>query len=140
MTEWIDLGIAFLAGIATGASGKYLADRFTDQRRRGEREADTVKRFKAIVAQMPKLIAEMATDFQGPDGNVIRDIALLHSKGVIFNSSGPKFVYYQDQYENLVGQFVLLENHGFAHDITPGNVPIYRVSEEFVRLLKAHRR
>ena len=50
--------------------------------------------------------------------------------------SEPCFEYHTDKHADLRPALLLLSEHGFIADITPGNTPMYRVREKLVdRLL-----
>ena len=61
--------VTFVVGVATGAAGKYFADKFTDLRRDKAKTRTTKKTFNKIRNQMPELIAEMKDDFTKYDLN-----------------------------------------------------------------------
>jgi len=132
--DWMSSVIGFLVGTATGAAGKYFADKFTDQRR-GNESAKQIKRvFLNVKNQMPELIAEFKTDLAG--SKLTREFFVLPNKKVCFGGSRkPRFIYYEEEHENLRGKLDLLENEGFLVDMTSGNTPLYRMTEEFVGLL-----
>ena len=48
-----------------------------------------------------------------------------------------RFVYYEDKYENLMNKIDVLKNHGFVEDVTFGNLPLYRMTDKFIELLRA---
>ena len=50
-------------------------------------------------------------------------------------SEKPRFVYYQDEHESLLNKIDLLHDYGFVDDVTFGDTPIYRMTEEFVHLV-----
>ena len=130
-------GISFLSGVALGAAGKYFADKYTDQRRKQEQTREESREFREVSLKMPKLIVEMAADVAGPTTPHVRDLVLMPSKGVTYNSDGQEvFLYYEEDHPNLRGQFAILENHGYVADVTSGNVPIYRATEEFIQHLR----
>ena len=129
--------IAFLLGTLVGASGKYLADRFTDQRRRQEARRETKKRFRAVRKQMPELIAEMRQDLGEPGNESVRHFFIIPTKSVSLNLRAQAFVYYEDRHPDLRGKVTILENHGYVIDDTSGNVPRYRMTEELVGLLRS---
>lgn len=93
--------------------------------------------FTDIAEQMPELITEMQTDLQREECKFVREFAILGKKSYSFNSTKPRLVYYEEDYSNLRGMIDTLENRGYVVDVTPGNVPIYRMTEEFVRLVLA---
>jgi hypothetical protein len=92
-------------------------------------------RFAAILRQMPKLIAEMKKDLFTEEGKHVREFFVMSRRHVLGGSEKPRFCYYEEDHDNLRGQIDILENQGYLTDVTPKNVPIYRMSEEFVRLV-----
>jgi len=83
--------------------------------------------------QMPALITEMRKDLQGEDGQFVREFFVMSKRHCLGGSEKPRFIYYEEDHDNLRGKIDVLENLGYLVDVTPGNVPIYRMSEEFVR-------
>lgn len=137
--DWTSAAIGFLLGTATGASGKYLADRFTDRRRKGESQRQLKKQFLNIKKQMPELIAEFKADLSEEDHKLIREFFVLHNrKNILGGSDKPRFVYYEEEHKDLRSKLDILENEGFLMDVTIGNTPIYRMTEEFVELLNKY--
>ncbi len=92
--------------------------------------------FKQINILMPDLIQEMNVDFNNPEFISARELAILPNKRVSFNSRQKRFIYYEEQHNDLKGKIAILENHNFVYDVTPGNTPIYRITEEFWELVK----
>lgn len=84
---------------------------------------------------MPELLAEMKEDFTKHENDSIREFAILPSDKVLFNSAQPRFIYYENQHQNLIGKVDVLENHGYVIDVTVSNAPIYRITEEFWNLV-----
>jgi hypothetical protein len=126
---------AFLLGAAMAAAGQYLADRFTDQRRRQETRADIQARWAKIVGAMPAFIVEMKQNLSSAP--LVREFIVLPSKHVAFGGGKlqPRFRYYEDEHPQLRGQLAMLEDYGYIRDVTPRNTPIYRMTEEFVELV-----
>ncbi len=91
--------------------------------------------FAAVVEQMPRLIAEMKADLSTEEGKHVREFFVMSRRHVLGGSEKPRFIYYEEDHANLRGQLDVLENRGYVTDVTPKNVPIYRMSEEFVRLV-----
>lgn len=85
--------------------------------------------------QMPELIAEMKKDLEGENGKFVREFFVMSRRHSLGGSEKPRFIYYEEDHENLRGMMDILENHGYIVDVTPKNVPIYRMTEEFVRLV-----
>jgi hypothetical protein len=46
-----------------------------------------------------------------------------------------RFKYFLEDHDDLANQVTILQNLGYVVDVTPGNTPIYPMSEEFVGLL-----
>ena len=84
---------------------------------------------------MPGLIKEMKEDFLKHEKSSIREFAIVPNKRVIFNSQQPRFIYYEDEHQNLKGKISVLENLGFIVDVTVSNAPIFRITEEFWTLV-----
>jgi hypothetical protein len=124
--------IAFIIGTAAGAAGGYFASRFTDVRRAKESQSALEQQFREVELMMPDLIAEMREDFRDPELRTIRELVVLPNQRVIFNSKQKRFAYFEDSHDDLSGKMAVLENHGYIVDVTPGNTPIYRLTEEFV--------
>lgn len=135
MQDLINYGLTFLLGVATGAAGQYFADKYTDKRRRKEEAKLSKKVFKKVNNIMPELIQEMRSDFKDPESNSVREIVILPNKRVSFNSDRPRFRYYENEHENLMGKIATLENHGYLYDVTIGSAPIYRITEEFWEMI-----
>ena len=128
--------ITFLAGAFTGAAGKYLADKFTDQRRRQERQSEAQKIFDSVKKQVPELIKEMKEDLKKPDCSVMREFYILPNDRVMFNSGGKMCLfYYEDKHNHLLQKIKILENHDYVYDVTETNTPKYRITEEFAKFL-----
>jgi hypothetical protein len=129
----------FLVGTATGAAGKYFADKYTDQRRKGEWDTQAINSFKNIKKQMPELIAEFKADLSKKDNQLIREFFVLPNKNVCLGGSEKlRLIYYEDEHKSLRSKIDILENHGFLTDVTLSNAPIYRMNEDFVSLILKH--
>lgn len=134
--DWMSTVIGFLVGTATGATGIYFAEKFTDQRRRGELEKQYKKEFLKVKKQMPELIAEFKSDLSSEESRLIREFFVLANKKVCLGGSEkPRFIYYEEEHKGLRSKIDILENQGFLTDVTISNAPIYRMSEEFVELV-----
>ena len=132
MESWATHLITFLIGTATGAAGNYFANKYTDQRRDKEAKKKEIDSIQKIIRIMPELIQEMKKDFNAPEYIAVRELVLLPNKKVAFNGGGIKrFIYYEDEHTDLRGKISILENYDFLTDITPGNAPIFRISEKF---------
>ena len=129
--------IFFLLGAFTGAAGKYLADRYTDQRRSQELTTQLYKQFVDVSSKMPTLIEEMQDDLNSPDLAVIREFYIIRNKRVSFFGKDKEtyFVYYEEKHDNLIHKVNLLENNGFVYDVSSTRTPKYRMTENFVELI-----
>jgi hypothetical protein len=104
---WAEIGshsLAFLLGAATGAAGQYLADKYTDQRRRQEARSAVDTRWSKIQTAMPALIQEMKKDLS--ENSLVREFIVLPNNRVPFGVGKlqPRFRYYEDEHPNLRGQ------------------------------------
>jgi hypothetical protein len=135
--DWMSSVIGFLVGATTTATGAYFAAKFTDQRRENESAKQLKRVFLNIKKQMPELIAEFKTDLAG--SKLTREFFVLtNKKDHLGGSQKHRFVYYEEEHKNLRGKLDLLENEGFLVDMTPGNTPVYRMTEEFVDLINKY--
>lgn len=126
----------FLGGAAIGCAGQYLADRFTDQRRKQEGRSEATRHFDSVRSDMPGLFTEMAQDLKRDGSRSIREFVISPSKRVTFNGNKPRFMYYEDEHPNLRVQVDRLEATGYVEDVTLSNAPIFRMRESFVQLLR----
>lgn len=88
--------------------------------------------FARIKQQMPQLIAEMKNDLTEDGGDCVREFFVKGKNTMLGGSSKRRFAYFPEEHDNLKGKMDVLENAGLIMDVTTGNVPIYRMSEEFV--------
>jgi len=128
--------LTFLGGVAVGCAGQYLADRFTDQRRKKEDRSEAETEFLAIKSDMKELLAEMEIDLREDKSRSIREFVISPNRRVSFNGKKPRFMYFEDEHPHLRLQVDRLESAGYVDDITPGNAPIFRMSEHFVQLIR----
>lgn len=129
--------IGFLAGAATGAAGTYFGNKYTDRRKEREGTTRAKKQFLAAKKQMPELMAEMKADLSTDDGQHVREFFVLEKRSHrLGGSSKPRHVYYVEEHGDLHGKLSILENRGYIIDVTPGNTPVYRMTEEFVELVR----
>lgn len=129
----------FLVGIAVGAGGQYMADRFTDQRRRKEAARDERTKFDTLQARMPQFFEEMREDLAKVGYESVREFVALPSQGVLFNSDRIRFAYFETDHPHLLNHVASLVDAGYARDVSTGNFPIYRLSEEFVERISMSR-
>lgn len=124
--------ISFLLGLLTGAAGKYLADKYTDKRRDIEDEKSEIKKFKSVRKKMTSLIDEMKEDLLKHE--LFRDFFIIPSRGMSLNAT-ECFVYYEKEHDNLISKISILENNDYIYDISTGNTPKYRMTDEFVNMI-----
>lgn len=126
--------IAFVLGTLTGVAGTYYGNKYTDRRRKSESAKEAIAQFRRSREQMPKLIAEMKADLEG--NQTVREVFVAPSRRIGINTGGKtRLVYYADEHEDLDGKIAILENNGYLIDLTSGNLPTYRMTEEFVDLV-----
>lgn len=126
--------ISFLSGIIIGATGSYFGNKYTDRRREQEAKSKEKQQFLEVVGMMPDLISEMKNDLSKPEQKLIREF-FLTKRAYSLNPGNLSFVYYEDDHPGLHGKIHVLENLGYVTDITPGNAPMYRMTEDFVKLV-----
>ena len=85
-----------------------------------------------LKVKLPKLLAEMKTDLKQDVTGFVREFAILPNRRVRFNSGKPRFHYFEDEHPSLRNQVDLLERQGLVTDVTPGNTPIYAMTEVLV--------
>ena len=139
--EIIKYLVSFLFGAFSGAVatyfGTYFGNKYTDKRRTKETKKEEKNTFKKVSRIMPELLIEMKKDLSDESFVLVREFFLCNKKNTV-NSSSPRFRYHFDEHANLQNKIDVLENHGYIFDVTLGNTPIYRMTEEFVALLKEH--
>ncbi len=126
--------IGFLIGTFTGAAGGYFANKYTDARRKKEAAKENANKFAQVAAQMPELLQEMRQDLT--EHPSVREFFVLLGGAVLGGTSSPSFQYRDAIHPGLMGKLHILENHGYLTDVTPKDCPKYRMTEEFVRLLR----
>jgi len=96
-------GIGFLLGSIIGATGMYLADRFTDQRRRQEANRAQRQKFQTAVRQMPLLMVELRNDLLEPDLKLVREF-ILAKRSWGFGALPKILIFYFDDHPELESQ------------------------------------
>lgn len=128
--------VVFLIGALSGASGHYLGTKYTEQRHKKESDIIASQKLEHLKNIMPKLIKEMSEDIKSDKTKIVREFVVLHNKRTGIGGMGqPRFAYYEDEHDNLKGEIDILEENSYVVDVTPGNIPMYRMTEEFVDLL-----
>ena len=65
---------------------------------------------------------------------------VVSSQGVVlWTQSQVRFRFNADETPDLISKVRILEDHGFVRDVTTANVPMYRMSPDFVAYLTATR-
>jgi len=137
--DWISATAGFLLGAATTAVGTYFGNKYTAQREDGEAKRRLKNEFLGAKRQMSALISELKADLGREDSDTVREFFVLPNRRVALGgSSQRRFVYYEDEHDNLLGKIAILENKGFVHDVTPGNAPVFRMTEEFIECLRRY--
>lgn len=135
MTPFIQILVAFILGVATGAAGHYFGSKYTDHRRNKENESKEKQRFLKVKEMMPELMKGITDNLTNPTYRTIREFVVLPNNRVIFTSSKNRFVFYENEYQNLQEKIDILDSYGYILNITTGNTTIYRFEEYFVELV-----
>jgi hypothetical protein len=133
-TIFIYLG-TFLLGFVIGIAPKFAGDWLTDRRREWETKSKGIKDFIDITGKMPDLIEEMKKDLEDTNDRIIREFFILPNRRVSLWRTHDCFTYYEDEIPELQNKIHILEDHGYIVDVTPGNAPMYRMKENFVKYL-----
>lgn len=129
--------VAFLGGTAVGAAGKYLADRFTDQRHKNEAKAEANAQFSEIANQMPAFLAEVRTDLASHPELAIREFVVLPVRGVVFNHDRARFEYFESEHPAVANFVAMLLEAGYVEVLRATGTPIYRFKEPFVSRVRS---
>ena len=120
----------------TKGKGVSLTHKFPDEHHLHNFVSASEKKFKKVQNMMPELITQFKTDLSTEDSKFIREFFVLPNNRVCLGGSEkPRLIYYEDEHKGLRNKIDILENQGFLIDVTPGNAPIYRMTEEFVELI-----
>lgn len=93
------------------------------------------KKFAEVCQQMPELIAAIREDLSNEEH--VRDFNVVPHGARRNGSTTPAFVYTDTPEGLILGRVGILENYGYVREITQGSLPKYRMSEEFVALVRA---
>lgn len=133
--DFLSLAVGFLTGAFTGAAGNYLADKYTDARRDKEEEKKSKKLWREIKSRFPAVIEEMERDLKTEGASGIREFFVKKSSTMIGFINEPCFELHTDKLADVRPAVQFLLDQGLIKDITPGNAPMYRMSERLVDLL-----
>lgn len=86
---------------------------------------------------MPKLIGEMKDDLEDEKHRFAREFYIVE-KGAVLNITGKYLAYYFEDHEDLQDKINILENYEYITDITSNNIKKYKMTEEFVELIRKH--
>ncbi|MEA1028388.1 hypothetical protein T3A99_07375 [Pseudomonas sp. N-137] len=137
--DLFSLAVGFLTGAFTAAAGNYLADKYSDARREKEAEKKSKKLWREIKSRFPAVIEEMERDLRAEGGSGVRVFFVKSSYSMIGFASEPYFELHTDKHLDLSAAIQFLLDQGLIIDITPGNAPMYRMSERLVDLLLARK-
>jgi len=134
----MSLAIGFLVGTATGASGTYFGNKYTDIRKGKESKKAEESFYKNLWDEHATLLSEMKKDLANPDFSFYREFYVL-SKSWMFNASGPHLHYYIEEHDALEQQLKIFEGKGLIFDVTElgKNVTKYQFTDTFVEHLKS---
>jgi len=127
--------MAFLIGVASGAGGKYFADKYTDQRKEKEAASREKRKFRDLRKVMPELFYEIKEDIVGDKNGLVKEFMVIPNERLTVTSSKPRFIYYEEQHQDLRNKLSLLLDAGFLEDVSVTNTPIFRMSDKFVELV-----
>jgi len=133
MNSFLSHIIAFVSGILIVIIGNYYSKKYTDKRYK--KEADKIIHSKLIKIRdgMPELIDEMKDDLKNDSS--VREFCVSSKNHALGAQSKKRFIYYEEDHDNLISKIDILENNGFITNVSPKNLPIYRMTEEFVGLI-----
>ena len=130
------LALGFVLGAITGAAGHYFGQKYTDKRRSKEFASARDAEWDDLERRFPAVIAEMKTDVKKPESSSVREFFVTSTRATI-NRQEPAFLYHTDVHPDLNAAVAHLEELGYIVDITPGNCPMYRMTEDFVDKLRS---
>ena len=131
--DLISAALGFLVGTATGAAGKYMADRFTDQRHRQESRAQTVDQLASVRAKVPRLLSELEADLrQSP---LIREVIILPNRRIQYRHPHNRFAFYTEEHPDIRNELAFLVSVGYAEQTASGEFPLFRLEEHFASSL-----
>ena len=130
------LAAGFVGGALIGAAGGYYASLFTDRRRGQEAEQQSRREFVATMAKLPDFIAELKAGLA--ENPAVREFFILPKGTCLGGSDVPRLIFEITDENHYANKMQILENMGYIMDVTPKNTPMYRMTEEFVELVRRH--
>jgi hypothetical protein len=98
-------------------------------------------RLETLAAEMPKLILEMMSGIRCQECGSMRELFVLtdraNSLQVAEPTGQPRFVFFEDEHDDLRGKLGTLVNAGWLIPVSKQEPPIYRMTEEFAHQLLA---
>lgn len=121
----------FLIGVLTGAGGQYLADKFTDQRRRQEATAAVDAEWAKFEKAFPDVLNAIQQALRS--NPLMREIVVARARGMVINSIEPQLRFDEPDYEGIRVKLRMLEEAGYLDDISTNSmVLMMRMTTEFV--------
>ena len=105
----------------------------------GPQKGETGAEIDPELDRMTSLMSQMRANLSNPKAEFVREFFVLPNRRVFLGkSSKPRFIHYEEDYENLRGMLDVLEERGFVVDLTSSgsNTPIYRMAEPLVKYLR----
>lgn len=135
MSSFVTHAITLVVGIVVGIAGKYFADFFTDRRHSYEESGKVRKQFSEAEALMPVLISEMREDVISDASGTKREF--YPYDGGAIHMPGNRFFYDPEKHPDIETKLTVLENLGYITNVATSDTARFRMSEEFVAMLKA---
>ena len=127
-----------IAGTLSGIGSNYVSQRIAERHQRKQARSGRQGEFDGLASSMPDLIRVIKEVLSTEEGRFAREFVPLHNPREVFGAGDKKrFLLYQEQLSDLFEQVAILEDHGFIEDMMEGDAPAYRMSEEFVAMVKA---
>ena len=97
-------------------------------------ESISDQEFLKAVKYMPELLKTFWDDLQSDQ--FVREFFVIPNRQVRLGGSEKKrWIYYEEDYSNLLNKLSILEEFGFIEDVSIGNAPIYRMTDDFIQML-----
>jgi hypothetical protein len=119
-------------------SWKHSAETTASLELRMQADSTDASNFQDALAQMPKLLANMAHYLRLEETKFIREFFVIPDRNkVLGGTEKPRLKYFEEDYDNLRLKLDILQDYGFIEDVTPKNCPIFRMMPHFAKLLLA---
>ena len=105
-----------------------------EQRRSPRSESEGV--FLEAERLMPDLVAEMRADVRGDETELVRDYCILPSPTTGYAWPRSHFRLTEAEHPDLLNKLEWLEEMGLVVNVTPGNMPVYRLTPAFAGWLR----